>query len=219
MSSFFYQFTFFYQPCVSSWPEMDPIFTRRTVDDTYDATYKLTGETIHDPMFGNKTISYTYDAVGNRLTKTENGVTTAYAYDHNDRLLSEISNGMTTSYAYDNNGNTISKAGPTESVSYGYDYNNRLIQVDDGSTIVEYQYDTDGMRVQKKSGNAVTHFLLDKNRDYAQVLRETNGSGQTIVDYTYGDDLISQKRGSLKSFFMYSRIAENSGEDLKKVWP
>ncbi len=165
----------------------------------YDDTYKLTAETIDDPDFGIRTISYTYDDVGNRLTKTDNGIITTYTYDNNDRLL--IENDIT--YTYDNNGNTLTKTSPTENISYSYDYQNRLIEVDDGVSVVEYAYDTDGMRVQKTVDGNVTNFLLDKNRDYAQVLREYDNSGAAIVDYIYGNNLISQKRSSLTSYYHY----------------
>ena len=39
--------------------------------------------------------------------------------------------------------------------------------------------------------------------DYTQVLKEYDDSDSTLVSYTYGDDLISQKRGSLASFYHY----------------
>jgi len=173
--------------------------TGRTVQYTYDATYKLVEEKIDDPEFGIRTISYTYDPVGNRLTKSDNGVVTNYTYDNNDRLLTE--NDIT--YFYDNNGNTLTKVSPNENITYTYDYQNRLIQMNDGTDIIEYAYDTDGMRVQKTVNGNITKFLLDKNRDYAQVLKEIDGNGQTQVSYIYGDDLISQKRSSLKSYFHY----------------
>ena len=174
--------------------------TGRTVVYTYDATYKLIEERINDPEFGLRTITYTYDKVGNRLTKTDNGVITSYTYDVNDRLLSENS----ISYFYDNNGNTVLKVEGADSTRYFYDFQNRLIKVDDGVHIVKYAYDTDGIRVQKIVDDTDTvNYIVDKNRDYAQVLRETDGSGNTIVDYIYGDDLISQKRGSLTSYYHY----------------
>jgi len=177
--------------------------TGRTVNYSYDDTYKLTSEIISDPVFGAKTISYTYDAVGNRLTKMEDGSTTTYVYDDNDHLITENLQSGTCNYSYDDNGNTLSKIRPTENISYGYDYNNRLISVDDGTDIIAYAYDTDGMRVRKTVNGNVTNYLLDKNRDYAQVLHETDGSGNTIVSYTYGDDLISQNRNSSLAYFHY----------------
>jgi RHS repeat-associated protein len=172
----------------------------RIVDYTYDNTYKLTKEKINDPNLGNRVISYTYDPVGNRLMKIDNSDTTSYSYDANDRLLTE--NGIT--YTYDNNGNTLSKSGPAENVSYSYDFQNRLIKVDDGVSVVEYGYDTDGIRVKKTvDGTDVIDYIVDKNRDYAQVLEERDGTGAVAVSYTYGDDLISQKRSSSLSFYHY----------------
>jgi hypothetical protein len=44
---------------------------------------------------------------------------------------------------------------------------------------------------------------VDKNRDYAQVLYKCDESGELIVRYIYGDDLISQKRSSSFSFYHY----------------
>ena len=175
----------------------------RTVDYTYDATYKLTQESIDDPVSGLRDISYTYDPVGNRLIKTDNGVTTTYTYDANDLLL--IETGVT--YTYDNNGNTLTKVSATENVSYSYDTLNRLIQANitdaSGSSVVEYVYDVDGIRVQKKvDGTDVTNYLVDKNQPFAQVLLETDGTGASIVSYVYGDDLISQKR-ALISYYHY----------------
>jgi len=46
---------------------------------------------------------------------------------------------------------------------------------------------------------------VDKNRDYAQVLEERS-SGSLIVSYIYGDDLISQKRGSTTHYYNYDGL-------------
>ena len=48
--------------------------TDRTVEYTYDDTYKLLEENITNPDSSTSVISYTYDEIGNRLTKTENGL-------------------------------------------------------------------------------------------------------------------------------------------------
>jgi RHS repeat-associated protein len=176
--------------------------TGRTVDYAYDATYKLTQESINDPVTGSQVISYTYDAVGNRLTKNVDGAVTNHTYDPNDRLLTE--NG--TTYTYDDNGNTLSKASATEAISYGYDYQNRLIDMIDGvgGSQAEFVYDVDGIRVQKTvDGTDITNYLVDKNRDYAQVLEERNDVGSLEVSYVHGDDLISQQRGGVTSYYHY----------------
>ncbi|MBI0164980.1 RHS repeat protein [Snodgrassella sp. M0351] len=38
-------------------------------------------------------MAYTYDAMGNRLTKVANGITTHYSYNSNDQLISETTAG------------------------------------------------------------------------------------------------------------------------------
>ena len=164
----------------------------RTVEYEYDEMYKLIKEIISDPGAGTTMITYTYDAVGNRFTKTENGITTTYTYDDNDRLIQE---GDIT-YSYDNNGNLIEKNSADEQIEYSYDYENRLIRVETtkfGATIViEYAYDAQGNRIRKTIDGLVTiTYLVDENRKYAQVLEERDGSGNLIVRYVYGHDLIS----------------------------
>jgi RHS repeat-associated protein len=175
----------------------------RAVDYSYDAAYKLTEERINDPVTGLRTISYTYDPAGNRLTKTDGGVTTSYTYDANDRLLAEGGN----AYTYDANGNTRTRTATGENVTYGYDFRNRLAQAQitagASSSTVAYAYDADGIRVRKTVDGAVTNYLVDANRDFAQVLEERDGAGALVVSYVYGDDLISQKRGSAVSYYHY----------------
>ncbi len=173
--------------------------TGRVVDYVYDNLYRLTQEAITDPINGNETISYTYDAFGNRLTKSDSSGTVTYAYDANDRLLTEGSN----SYTYDNNGNTVSKTDGIDTTTYTYDYENRLIAVQTPSSQLGYAYDPDGIRVSSAVDGVVTDYLIDKNREYAQVLEERDGSATLIVSYVYGDDLISQQRGGADSYYHY----------------
>lgn len=170
--------------------------TGRNVGYQYDDLYRLTRETI----LGDRTIDYSYDNVGNRQTKTDStsGIT-VYAYDDNDRLLTEGA----TSYSYDDNGNTKTKSETAGVTTYDYDYENHLTRATSPSGIAEYQYDADGNRVQSYTNGVVTRYLVDTNRDYAQVLEERDASGALVVSYTYGDDLIRQKRGSAISYYHY----------------
>ncbi|MFM7367547.1 MAG: hypothetical protein ACKO2Z_07065, partial [Sphaerospermopsis kisseleviana] len=46
-----------------------------------------------------------------------------------------------------------------------------------------------------------TRFLVDKNRDYAQVLEEYTTSKIIKASYIYGHDLISQLRNTERSFY------------------
>ena len=157
----------------------------------YDAANRLLSETITEPGKEDRSLTYTYDKVGNRLTKTENGFTTTYQYDDNNRLIKEDD----VIYRYDDNGNLIEKESAEEQIVYRYDYENHLTRVETtsyGATIVvECEYDADGNRVRKTlDGNVVINYLVDENRDYAQVVEERDGDGNLLVRYVYGHDLI-----------------------------
>jgi RHS repeat-associated protein len=52
----------------------------------------------------------------------------------------------------------------------------------------------------------VTKHLVDSNRDYAQVIEERDAADTLQVAYTYGDDLISQDRGSGTTFYHYDGL-------------
>ncbi|OPF18912.1 hypothetical protein B1L04_05655 [Microcystis aeruginosa KW] len=175
----------------------------RKVNYEYDDIYRLLEEEVIDGT--TRTISYTYDAVSNRLTRNDSGEgNTTYEYDQNDRLLKEVTNGVTTTYTYDNNGNTLSKTTGTDKVNYQWNAENRLIGLDnngDGVNDVTNKYDSDGIRISQTVNGDETRFLVDKNRDYAQVLQEYTPSKIIKASYVYGHDLISQLRNSQRSFY------------------
>jgi len=183
----------------------------RSVGYSYDELYRLVEEQISDPVSGSKSISYTYDKVGNRLTKTEDGVVTDYSYDDNDRLISDSD----ASYSYDENGNTIQKDGTDGVITYGYDYQDKLVEVNTPSEAIEYEYNHSGIRVAKRVNGVETRYLIDSNRPYAQVLEEYEDNNLSAI-YIYGDDLVSQDRGSW-SYYLYDgqlstrQLADHSG--------
>jgi len=176
--------------------------TGRTVDYSYDALYRLTREFITEPLGATTQVDYGYDAVGNRLSKTVDGLLTInYAYDANDRLLSEGS----TTYSYDANGNTLSK-NDGSLTSYVYDAENRLIRAQTATDTIDYTYDANGIRQSQTVNGNTTTYLVDQNRDYAQVLEERDAAGVLIVAYTYGDDLLSQHRGGTTRYYHYDGL-------------
>jgi RHS repeat-associated protein len=184
----------------------------RVVEYKYDDLYRLIEEKITDPsdlVNNGRTIGYVYDKVGNRLTKTDSveGVTN-YNYNANDLLLNEtlVKNGVTISnsvYNYDNNGSTISRleSGSQKTV-YDWNFENRLSKVilPDGKEVT-YQYDVDGVRVASLVDGISTEYLVDTNRDYAQVLEEYVDE-RLNVSYVYGLDLISQERETETSIYL-----------------
>ncbi|MCK5600802.1 RHS repeat-associated core domain-containing protein, partial [Candidatus Pacearchaeota archaeon] len=170
---------------------------------TYDNLYRLTEET----RTGSDaySISYIYDEVGNRLSMTKAAETTVYDYNINDQLTTETAPEGITSYEYDNNGNTTRKTAPDGTTDYIFNYNNKLITADVGGEITSYVYGADGNRAAKTDAYGTTNYLVDTNNStgYAQVLEELDSNNNCMVYYTYGDDLISQARGSLTTYYHY----------------
>ncbi len=176
--------------------------TDRIVEYEYDALYRLCKEVITEGDMIT-TISYTYDAVGNRLTKTENGQLTTYLYNELNQLVSEND----IIYTYDENGNLISQEGSGQKANYTYDVFNRLIRatVQSGQDVVieEYRYDWAGNRIAKITGAGETKYLVDTNGLISQVLAETDESGNLMTFYTRGEELISLHRADETYYYLY----------------
>ncbi|MFM7853875.1 MAG: RHS repeat-associated core domain-containing protein, partial [Pseudanabaena sp.] len=62
------------------------------------------------------------------------------------------------------------------------------------------------IRVSQKVDGVETRYLIDDNRDYAQVLEEYKSDGTMITTYIYGHDLISENRNGVKSFYIYDGL-------------
>jgi RHS repeat-associated protein len=196
----------------------------RSVEYSYDAYQRLLREVVADPAGGNRDLAYTYDAVGNRLTKTADGAVTNYAYDANDRLITESGAGVDRSYAYDANGNTVEKRAAGNVVaSYAWDAENRLIGASEGGRTAAYAYDAGGQRVSKTLDGQIVHYTVDRNLPYAEVVEERDESGNLIVGYVHGDDLIKQLRGGQATYYHADgqgsiRMLSNAAGDISDTW-
>lgn len=180
--------------------------TGRKIEYSYDDLYRLTQEKVTEGG-ATRITNYSFDKVGNRLSKVESsaGITTAttYQYDQNDQLEWEKVDGvLSVSYLYDHNGNTIEKKEGNRTTIYRWNQEKRLVGVSstDGKTI-SYLYDCEGIRQAVVIDGITTRYVVDKNLPYAQVLEEWT-AGNLDVGYTYGNDLISQRRGSLRSNYL-----------------
>jgi RHS repeat-associated protein len=179
----------------------------RKVKYDYDELHRLTREevsNVNDADNGDRIQTYTYDNVGNRLTRNDSvaGKTT-YVYDDNDRLKSiTLNDTNVTIYEYDDNGNTTSVKNGNEKTVYVWDEDNRLVEVQkaDGQAIF-YTYDPNGIRLDATIDGVTTRYLVDTNRDYAQVLEEYVND-ELANSYIYGRDLISQNRDDERLFYL-----------------
>ena len=152
----------------------------RSVSYSYDALYRLIGETVTaDPQSNNGALAYGLDPVGNALALTSTLAAVpaqTLTYDADDRI---------SGASYDANGNTLAAGGKT----FAYDSLNRLVNFDNGALAMAY--DADGNRVAKGS----TRYLVDDNNPsgLAQVAEEIVGGRVTRV-YTYGLRRVSQRQ-------------------------
>jgi large repetitive protein len=194
----------------------------RTVSYTYDDLYRLTKEQVTDAANGNRTTEFVYDKVGNRQQQqvTANNVVTAttYQYDANDRLLKEQVNGNDkVIYTYDKNGNTLTKTEDGNTTESIWNDQNRLVgaKVKDGAGVVaqqvSYEYDASGIRVSQNVDGEITKYLIDANLPYAQAVVEYRPSGLVVVSYTHGNDLISQTRDGVGSFYHVDGLGSTRG--------
>src|SRR4030095_3276262 len=70
-----------------------------------------------------------------------------------------------------------------------------------GTRDVAYRYDTDGLRVSSNADGGATIYLLDTVQPYTQVLEEYTQGGVILASYVHGNDLISQGRGGVRSYY------------------
>ena len=150
-----------------------------TATYSFDPLGRLTGEV--GGIAG--TLSYTYDAVGNRLSKTVNGVSVGYTYNANDWMKSEGAK----PFDYDANGNTVYADGQT----LQYDWQDRLMSTQNGGNAVSFVYDAGGNRIGKVANGSVTSYLPETVfAPYAQVAEEREGlTGNLVARYDMGIDL------------------------------
>ena len=186
---------------------------QRTLDYSYDALYRLTGERVTESLGLVYSKTFGYDPVGNRQTQTTTvgpagspgpnlqPGTIGYGYDERDRLLSEqLDANPATGYGWDTNGNLTTK---DAEATYIWNHENRLIRVKktDG-TVVEYLYDVDGTRVRTSAtppggSPTITDYLVDTSASLSHVVAEVDSSAATPTLralYVRGDDLLAVMR-------------------------
>ena len=147
-----------------------------------------------------------YDANGNVQKITDHLETSwnradelaeVYTYDTETNLLDYIWGQVPVVYDYDDNANTVS----ANTWTYVYDLSNQLIRVlHNTNQVAEYTYNGAGQRIKKvtQSGTRIFHYDLS-----GHLIAETNGAGQTLVEYIYlGDKLLAMiKPGEVAYYF------------------
>ena len=137
-----------------------------------------------DRLASDDGVTYTYDAAGNRMTRTENGLTTTYTLGVGDRLASWTGG----AYTHDIAGNVtrIERTGrPTLDLTWNSQY--QLVSVSTNGVFAEsYEYDALGRRVSTTTTEGTVRHVYD---DSWQVISDIDESDNVLVSYTWGDGI------------------------------
>ncbi|WP_435275914.1 RHS repeat-associated core domain-containing protein [Psychrobium sp. nBUS_13] len=109
-------------------------------------------------------------------------------YDDNNRILSGAGN----TYTHDDSGRITEQDKSGVKKVYNFDVNDKLLSITQGGkTLSSYQYDQNNNRISQTQNGIETRYILDENRELANVLAETNAAGIISQYYIYGDGLVS----------------------------
>jgi RHS repeat-associated protein len=121
----------------------------RTEGYGYDEISRLTSVDYGD----GETQGYSFDPMGNRLSKTDNGVSEGYAYNAANMLTQRAGQ----PYVNDANGNTLTGGGRVNT----WDSQNRMTQCVFGANASGFVYGADGLRRRSTVNATTTDYVLD----------------------------------------------------------
>lgn len=154
-----------------------------TFNYNYDDLYRLT--TADSPEgYATNDESFDYDGVGNRISRTESGLSETPAYNAKNQLqeIDSSDNTQDITYTYNANGHTQTQTKNGITTEYVYNHEERLIAVKrDGSTVAEYAYHPYGQRLKKTIAGVTTWFFYNQNGLSA----EYSSTGQLIKEYHF----------------------------------
>jgi len=167
---------------VSQYDDNDNILNLTTAIDTYSYGYDaLDRLTAADTASQN--IGFRYDAVGNRLSRTADGVVEPASYEPGSNRISAFGDEQ---YVLDPNGNTTAIAvNAAPGVTYAYSSHDRLVEITNeqtSSSVATYRYDALGQRVSKVTPSATRKFMYGLN---GELLAEMDGAGRVLHEYVY----------------------------------
>ena len=162
---------------------------------TYDALDRLTAQKNGSAFIE----SFAYDATGNRVSRTQPGLT--YNYSSTSHQLIDTDNFANDVRTYDANGNLTQVGTGNLAPKYAYYNFNRMKEHKTGTTpgqTTTYLYNAHGERVSKQSGGSGpaqgTRFVYDQA---GHLLGEYNKNGVRQKEYIWmGDVLVGVMQGT-----------------------
>ncbi len=199
-----------------------------TIDErrmyTYDALGRLTASEKWDCTDDTRVrATYTYDKVGNRISRTENGVTTDYTYNSLNQLINEKTTEASVLkndkvIEYDLNGNLqneTDKIGNTRS-EYSYDVENRLttfVQKKNNILVLKQNntYNGNGQRIEKVENGHVTDYMY---QDGTVLFTEDEVGNRTGFNLLGLDSNIIASWRADDEFYFYNRDVKGSSTSI-----
>ncbi|MBN2143713.1 MAG: RHS repeat protein, partial [Candidatus Aureabacteria bacterium] len=144
---------------------------------SYDSIYQLLGVGYSDGT----SCAFSYDAAGNRLSKTENGISTTYTYNNLNQLTQALENGVQTDFVYDLNGNLLQETNANQIMTYGYNFLNKVASINKVTATenitLSMVYNSEGKRISKAYSTGETwNYVYDGQN----VLQEQNGGNTSF---------------------------------------
>jgi RHS repeat-associated protein len=151
------------------------------------------------PYVANLASDYVLDAAGNRRQTTIQGTTKTYSLDASgqtgDLAMNQYSAIGTAQRQHDLMGN-LTASSDTGRQAF-FDADNRLVQWTEGSKDVRYRYDVDGRRTMKEDVRSSSFNRTLFFYDGWQEIEETDGSGNWVKRYIYGEGIDEVLRAEL----------------------
>ena len=122
-------------------------------------------------------VSFSYDNIGNL---TSDGSYT-YTWEHGRELSTLAGGGSTWTFAYDANGMRTTRSNGSRTYSYVYNGSSLSQLTVDGHTL-RFTYDASGSPISVTYDGTEYYYALNLQGDVVAIL---NGSGNTVVAYTY----------------------------------
>lgn len=204
---------------VNNLPE-DGSAINETRSYVYDNYGYLTQSTItdHNNSDAQSVTAYTYDAVGNRLSKTEDGSVTEYTYNGLNQLTEAETADAVIDYVYDARGNQISETNETESTltvcTYAVTGEMTELVISSGETTLytqENTYNHEGIRISKTEGSTTRRYYYD-NGIVAYTKDGTSVSSSNVL--SADGELLGTYRDSV--YYTYTKDTQNSTESIIK---
>lgn len=190
---------------------------------TYDQTGRLTGVSVTKAgaQAPSDLLSYTYARSGQKLSESNDAVTTSFQYDALGRMTRETTGNAVKDYAY-NIGDlrtsfTLKVDGVQQlSNTYSYDALGRLAAVSGSGVSAQYGYDENGNRSAVAYGNgALETYAYNKANLVTQVANKKGTAILSQYDYAYdlsGNQVTKTDHTGKVTAYTYDGLGQLTGE-------